>query len=443
MFDSGRPQASRVLIVLTDGCQNHIWDAKNNKAISCGCSTEKICAQNTTCTGDITKYFDIVKKNYPGTTIIAVGVGTSDQICPEQLLLAAGGDTSNVYQVDSWDKLQSIVKTIASTACSQTAVPCSGCCGLCTCGKCIPAPKCKDQDMCNVGKFDTTLSCCRTDPILCPPIACKTVSCNPLKGCEYTNITCKTSTDPCFEWICDAVSFVCLRKPAKNAPASCNGTIISECITAAECDRNDTCTTYNCTLGKCVSGVKSCGTSDNCTTRYCKPTVGCVSITKTCNDNNNCTDDTCVPTVAAGCVFTKRPACKQPNTQCEEAVCDPIKGCINVPRNCSALGFSPSQKNCTIPACNVTCYNKFICVAPAPTSAETFPQTVILASALGTAAIVGIIIAAAVLLAGLGTAAGVAIVGAAGAGGVALVAHNPTYVPSGAAGNNLLYKGDD
>jgi hypothetical protein len=442
-FDLGRPQASRVLIVLTDGCQNHLWDAKNNVAISCGCSTEKICATNTTCTADITKYFDIVKKNYPGTTIIAVGVGTTDQICPEQLLLAAGGDTQNVYQVDSWDKLQTIVKTIASTACSLNAVPCTGCCGLCTCGKCFPAPKCKDQDKCNLGKFDNTLSCCRTDPVQCTAPPCQTANCNPLTGCEYSVIPCKTSTDPCFEWACDNTTIVCLRRPAKNAPPSCNGTIIPQCVSNDECSRNDTCTVYNCTAGKCTSKPLFCGNSDNCTTRYCKPTVGCVATTKTCNDGNNCTTDTCQANVLGGCVFTPNAPCKQPPTQCEEAVCDPIKGCINVPRNCSALGYLPNKANCTIPACNITCYNKFICVAPAPTSSETFPQTVILASALGTAAIVGIIIAAAILLAGLGTAAGVAIVGAAGAGGVALVAHNPTYVPSGAAGNNLLYKAND
>jgi hypothetical protein len=63
-----------------------------------------------------------------------------------------------------------------------------------------------------------------------------------------------------------------------------------------------------------------------------------------------------------------------------------------------------------------------------------------LAASIGTAAIIGIVIGAAVLLAGLGTAAGVAIVGAAGAGGVAMVNSNPVYVAAGTSGNNALYK---
>jgi hypothetical protein len=443
MLASGRPQATKILIVLTDGCQNHLWNENLNKAVSCGCSSELACAANTTCTADITKYYNVLKQDYPGTTIIAVGVGAADAICPDQLLLAAGGDPSNVYNPQDWNQLQTIVKTIASTACSQTAVPCTSCCGLCTCGKCIPAPNCRNQDACNLGVYDKTQACCRTDPRQCTPPPCNTAVCDPVKGCVNTTITCKTSSDPCYEYACNATTVICLRRPATNAPPSCSGTIITECVNNSDCDRGDPCTVYNCTsAGKCTSSLLDCGQSDNCTTRYCKPTVGCYSVTKNnCDDRNVCTKDTCVASI--GCVFTPNTPCTQPNSQCERAICDPIQGCINIPVNCSEKGFFASKLNCTVPACNTTCYNKYICIAPTPFSAETFPQTVILASALGTAAIVGIIIAAAVLLAGLGTAAGVAIVGAAGAGGVALVASNPTYVASGAAGNNVLYKQSD
>jgi hypothetical protein len=441
MFALGRPEATKVLIILTDGCQNHLWSEVLNKAISCGCTSELACATNTTCIADITKYYQVVKNNYPGATIIAVGVGDTSSICPAQLLLAAGGEQLNVYNPTDWNQLQTIVKTIASTACSLNAVPCVGCCGLCTCGKCIPAPSCKNADACNVGVFDTTLQCCRTDPVQCTPPPCFSSQCDKVKGCVNTALQCKTSTDPCFEYACNSTTVVCLRRPATNAPASCSGTIITECVNNSDCDRGDKCTVYSCNAGKCSSAPLNCGQSDNCTTRYCKPTFGCFATTpKVCNDNNNCTTDMCDP--AKGCVYTPTPPCIQPNSQCEQAICDPIKGCIKVPVDCTTRGFKESKVNCTVPACNTTCYNKYICVAPTPFSAETFPQTVILASALGTAAIVGIVIAAAVLLAGLGTAAGVAIVGAAGAGGVALVAANPTYVPSGAAGTNVLYKQD-
>jgi outer membrane lipoprotein-sorting protein len=440
MLADGRAQATKVLIILTDGCQNHIWNG--TKAISCGCTSELACSQNKNCTSDITKWYDWVKRQFPGTTIIAVGVGDSTSICPEQLNLAAGGDPNNVYNPTSWDQLASIVKTISSTACSLNNIPCTSCCGLCTCGKCIPAPNCKDQDKCNIGKYDSTLQCCRTDPVTCIPPPCYTATCDKLKGCVNTSVTCKNSTDPCTEWACNSTTIVCLRRPATNAPASCGGVIVNECVNNSDCNRGDSCTVYNCTTaGKCINNPLVCPKSDNCTTWYCKPGVGCVNSTKKCDDGNLCTDDSCNP--AIGCVFAKKPLCPQPSNQCLQAVCDPIKGCINVPVNCTEkFGIVPSKINCTVPACNTTCYNKYICIAPTPIGSEPLPQTVILASALGTAAIVGIVIAAAVLLAGLGTAAGVAIVGAAGAGGVALVAQNPVYVPSGAAGNNVLYKNE-
>jgi hypothetical protein len=440
MLKLGRPEATKVLIILTDGCQNHLWNEILGKAVSCGCSSELICAQNTTCTGDISKYYQVVKNNFPGVTIIAVGVGGADAICPDQLRLAAGGDTANVYNPTDWSQLQTIVKTIASTACSQNAVPCTGCCGLCTCGKCIPAPNCKDSDACNLGVLDTSLACCRTDPKQCNPPPCNSATCDKVKGCVNTPLVCKPSSDPCFEYACNATTVICLRRPNATAPPSCTGKIITECVNNSDCNRGDPCTVYTCAAGKCTNSPLDCGKSDNCTTRYCKPTVGCFSKDRTCDDSNNCTTDACIP--STGCVYTPKPPCTQPKSECIQTICDPVKGCINVPANCSAKGYVPSKVNCTVPACNTTCYNKYICVAPTPFSAETFPQTVILASALGTAAIVGIVIAAAVLLAGLGTAAGVAIVGAAGAGGVALVAHNPTYVPSGAAGNNVLYKNE-
>jgi hypothetical protein len=439
MLMQGRPKATKVLILLTDGCQNHLWTGTS--AVKCACSDEKACALNTTCTGDITKWYNAAKQAVPGTTIIVVGVGSADTICPEQLLLAAGGDSNNVYQTQSWTELQTIVKTISSTACSQTAVTCTGCCGLCACGKCYPVPKCRDTDKCNKGVFDTTTQCCRTDPVECIPPPCFTASCDKTIGCVNKNITCKNSTNPCTIWACNATTINCLQKPNPNAPGSCTGIKVDECVNHTDCIKGDTnCTIYNCTLGKCVSVPRDCGKSDNCTTRFCKALVGCTSVTRPCNDRNACTTDQCVP--STGCVYTPRAPCTQPKEQCLKAICDPILDCINVPVNCSEYGYFASAKNCTVPACNTTCYNQFICIAPAPISSETNPQTVILASALGTAAVVGIVVGAAILLAGLGTAAGVAIVGAAGAGGVALVAHNPTYVPSGAAGNNVLYKTD-
>jgi hypothetical protein len=166
-----------------------------------------------------------------------------------------------------------------------------------------------------------------------------------------------------------------------------------------------------------------------------------VEKTKTCNDADNCTLDTCDGKVFGGCVFTNvAKNCPIPEDPCKKSLCHRERGCIEVPVNCSERGFYASVANCTVPACNRTCYDLFVCTIPPPNGVENFPTTVVLATALGTAAIIGIVIGAAVLVVGLGGAAGVAIAGAAGAGGVALVAQNPIYAPSGASGTNALFK---
>jgi len=138
--------------------------------------------------------------------------------------------------------------------------------------------------------------------------------------------------------------------------------------------------------------------------------------------------------------FTPTPECPAPTDTCKRSLCHKDKGCIEVPINCTERGYVISVENCTVPACNKTCYNLYVCFVPPPTGIEEFPTTVVLISALSTAAVVGIVVAAAVLVVGLGGAAGVAIAGAAGAGGVALVAQNPIYAPSGASGTNALFK---
>jgi len=447
MLTLGRPKATKVLVLLTDGCQNHLWDpTANPPATSCGCTSEKACATNLVCTGDITKWATWVNTNVPGTKTIVVGVGDNTTICPDQLLTAAGGDPTAVYNPTSWSQLNAIVQTISATACTANAVACINCCGLCTCGVCIPAPRCKDTDKCNIGVFDNSTQCCRTDPVPCKPGPCQIASCNAVSGCVLTNITCIASKNNCSQWICNSTTVVCQQVPIQPPPAGCSNVIIPECVNSTDCDAGDPCLVYSCvnTTGnfKCSNKPKVCGVSDKCTTRACKPGFGCFSSTKTCTDANNCTTDSCVPTI--GCVFTPIPPCKKPTDTCKESICDKVQGCIEVPFNCTKLGYVPNTVNCTVPACNKTCFNQYVCATAPPTSAETFPQqTIIISAALGTAAIVGIVIGAAVLVAGVGTAAGVAIAGAAGAGGVALVSANPIYAPSGASGTNALFKGQD
>jgi len=449
MLAGGRPRATKVLVVLTDGCQNHIWDpTQTPSAIACNCQTEKLCATNVPCVSDITKWVNWVQTNVPGTKIVAIGVGTNATICAEQLLTAAGGDPTNVYNPTSWTSLGDLVRTISATTCSANSIPCDNCCGLCNCGQCIPAPKCFNADACHVGTFDPATNCCRSDAVNCVPPLCQFAQCDSVKGCVYSDVTCPVSRDVCTQWVCNSTYPVCTQVPASPLPSSCQpNVVVPECLADGDCNAGDLCQVYQClnTTGnpKCYNSPKDCGVSDSCTVNVCKPGTGCISTTSVCDDRNVCTTDTC--DTVLGCQYTPNPVCPTPADTCQTSYCDPVLGCVDVPVNCEDQGFKPSEANCTVPACNTTCYNEYVCITAPPNSAETNvpQQTIILSAALGTAAIVGIVIGGVVLIAGVGAAAGVAIVGAAGAGGVALVAANPVYVASQFQGSNALFKGDN
>jgi hypothetical protein len=67
------------------------------------------------------------------------------------------------------------------------------------------------------------------------------------------------------------------------------------CVTPAECDDTDACTTDTCTSGACVNTPLDCGDQDACTIDGC---VGgsCAHQVLDCGDGDGCTDDQCVDT---------------------------------------------------------------------------------------------------------------------------------------------------
>jgi hypothetical protein len=434
MMTSTRTKATKVIAILTDGCQNHIWDPLSNPpAISCGCSSEIACQTNTNCTNDITKWYNWIQKNIPGCKVIAIGVGTSATICPSQLLLAAGNDPTMVFQPQSWSDLITIVQTISATACTTDNVLCPGCCGICTCGICYPATKCFDQDKCNLGAIPQGSQCCGVTPVICTPPPCQNAVCDPVKGCQYSNLTCQ-KPGQCSEWFCDSTTVICQQRPLSPVPQACTNKTIPQCNNNTDCNDRTNCTTDACISGKCVYTPIICPASTNCSFTSCLPTVGCHTTNKTCNDNNACTTDSCDPLVNGGCVF-KNITCVTPKDPCKYSFCDKIDGCITADVACSNL----TQLNCTTPACNQTCFLKYICYTPPPTGEENAPPTtIILASTLTTAAIAGIVCGAVILAVGVGGGAAVAVAGGAGGGGVTAVYSNPTYTGDTKQGVNPL-----
>jgi len=376
-----------------------------------------------------------VVKNNPGVKVIAVGVGDEKTICTDQLALAAGGDTTNVYNPQSWEELQGIVQTITATACTTNDTFCPNCCGFCSCGVCYPAKNCYNKDLCNLGVVDPGTGCCSTTPVTCSAGPCEVPSCDPLTGCLVGAITCRPD-ELCYRWYCNATSVTCATEPISPAPLGCtNTTTTPQCIDASDCNDNSLCTDDVCTTdGKCSRSDVVCPASNKCNYTNCVRTKGCVTTFIKCDDNNACTNDTCDP--STGCVYTPY-TCPEPKDPCFRVQCDKIAGCQIIPidyeKDCNL-----TAANCTVPACNGSCYEQYICYTPPATSVEEFPTTVVLSSALGGAAIAGIVIAAAVLAAGVGGGAAVAIAGAAGAGGVVTVSSNPVYRAAGTSGNNPL-----
>jgi hypothetical protein len=441
-----RSKATKVLIVLTDGCQNHIWNwpPSPGSATPCpNCATEKACSLNKNCTGDITKWYNWATKNVPGLKIIAVGVGDQSTICTDQLMLAAGNDPTNVYNPQSWSELGTIVQTISATACTTNDTLCPDCCGICTCGVCNPAKTCYDKDKCNLGVVDPDTKCCTTQPVSCDAGPCEIASCEPSTGCGKKAITCPNG-DLCTKWYCNSTSVICAPEKIIDSttgapPAGCaNVTTVPQCKIASECDDGNNCTTDDCISGKCVRNAVVCQPDNACNSTTCKRTLGCYTVTKNCNDGNLCTNEYCDP--VKGCVRTNV-TCAASKDPCFKSVCLSDKGCVTVPidltKECNI-----TVENCTVPACNGTCYSQYVCFTPTNTGNEDFPTTVVLSSALGGAAVAGIVIGAAVLAAGVGGGAAVAIAGAAGAGGVVTVHSNPVYQGAGTAGNNPLHKGN-
>jgi len=317
---------------------------------------------------------------------------------------------------------------------------CDGCCGICTCGVCYPAVNCFDQDACNKGKVLAGTTCCGLEEVTCTPPACQYAQCDPKQGCVYTSLDCSSkppSADGCTQWYCDNSTTVCAQRNVAPLPPACNPNPPPQCVVDKDCTATSTskCATIACVSGKCVSGTVTCPAATACSVSVCKPTAGCVATNKSCNDENACTTDGCDP--VKGC--TNVPiTCPTPKDPCQMAICDKIVGCLTVPITCSNI----TTGNCTIPACNQTCYSKYICATPPPTSSEgTTPTTVILVTTLTTAAVAGIVVAAVLVAAGVGAGAVVAVAGGAGAGGVVMVQSNPTYVGSGASGTNPLNKG--
>eukprot|EP01125_Pyxidicula_operculata_P000212 TRINITY_DN10309_c1_g1_i1.p1 TRINITY_DN10309_c1_g1~~TRINITY_DN10309_c1_g1_i1.p1 ORF type:complete len:745 (+),score=163.46 TRINITY_DN10309_c1_g1_i1:59-2236(+) len=438
LIKSQRPGAAKFLFVLTDGCQNHKYDNVTGTAVACTCGGEQGCRSDPACVGDITKYYTYVKQLVPSVQVIAIGVGSDGEVCAEQLLAVAGGDQSLVFRPQSFQELLNYVQTLTATACDVTDQACSGCCGMCFCSKCYAPTGCITDDPCTPNQLSN--GCCRPTVLDCPVgDACTRGFCKPGFGCTNTTRTCPDETD-CSTYKCNTVTGVCdvTTKPAcVKPPPVCTTTDLKNCTDNNACTVEGCDALFQCTL-EGTRDAECTGRSDKCTTWVCNPDSTnandpcTVSATVDCDDNNVCTFESCDP--AVGCV-TKNRNCTDEGyigNDCNVVRCLPDKGCVIEPiRNCSdialASNYNETQGNttCWVGTCrNATCVAVFICELPPPPSG--IEEIVITSASIGTAAIVGIIVA---IIVGLAACGGGAYAVAQGAGGDVLgtVSNNPLY----------------
>jgi len=231
----------------------------------------------------------------------------------------------------------SVTFTVRAPATCEDGDPCTN--SLCQDGACLPAANasnivtCDDGDACTTNdKCDGLGACVGGPPVSCDDAnACTDDSCDSATGCTHALLVCNDG-DPC-------------------TIDSCNPT--TGCVyTQKQCDNGAFCDgAESCDSGTCVPGTPPCGSgpcreSDHrcvaclsaadcddvnpCTTDVCDAGGACVHINNSdaCNDGNACTQtDTCQSGVCTGSNPVVCPAdqCHNPGT------CDTSTGVCSAP----------------------------------------------------------------------------------------------------------------
>jgi hypothetical protein len=206
---------------------------------------------------------------------------------------------------------------------------------LCTDEVCTPQGcnfqpvECIYADECNPKSCDPDTGNCVTTPLNCDDRnACTVDTCNPARGCEYTEIdrlVCEIA-DPCIVGFCD---------PSRG------------CVSELRCDDNDVCTVDSCDPinGACSRTSVVCDDGDNCTADSCNPDSGCAFSPIVCEDGNACTDDVCNP---AGGTCSHPPIVCVDTDACTDDLCDSDFGCVFETTDCD------DNDACTEESCDST-----------------------------------------------------------------------------------------
>lgn len=118
------------------------------------------------------------------------------------------------------------------------------------------------------------------------------------------------------------------------------------CVTSADCNDNNPCTTDLCSSGTCTNSnnTLSCNDGNACTSNDRCNAGQCAGTAITCNDNNPCTTDSCNP--SSGCVYANNT-----NTCNDGNACTSADRCLN--GVCGGTSVACNDNNpCTNDSCN-------------------------------------------------------------------------------------------
>eukprot|EP01128_Nolandella_sp_AFSM9_P010955 TRINITY_DN766_c0_g1_i3.p1 TRINITY_DN766_c0_g1~~TRINITY_DN766_c0_g1_i3.p1 ORF type:complete len:419 (+),score=86.97 TRINITY_DN766_c0_g1_i3:225-1481(+) len=409
---TGRTDAAHIMAVITDGYHNH--DIYGNN-----------CSGEASCRTDLAAAVAYAKTQVPNIIIYAVGVGADRDISSDDLNIISDNHPERILRREDFSALANDNLELVARACQETVNPCGGCCGFCSCGQCMPPDGCDADSFCEVA--DLSGVCCKKAPKICedtePANLCFNPECDAVNNeCISVPVTCKTNTT-CFGYACDPASGQCLTE------LKCEGS--PECVVDTDCNDNNDCTVDVCdpTDHICTWTPITCADASMCETIACLPQGGCIATPHPedfCDDQNVCTVDVCDP--ALGCQHSVIPCAD--DDLCTDDVCDPFLGCRFTPKICPN---PEDEESCQVSFCEDGACGFRDVSCPAGIAPEVV-------AGIGSAAVVGIIVAIVICLAALGGGGAYAYSQSAATGGVATVANNPIYVGSGSQGTNPLYQ---
>jgi len=351
-------------------------------------------------------------------------------------------------------------------------VPCSppNYCHTASCdstnGCTINSITCTATNACNTVFADpTNPTCCVNKAINCTGTdLCRSYFCDPITGCNSTykcNIGNKCNYDICTPAGCKSQSTNCAA-PDLCTTGTCNPLTGCEFV-VKDCNDNDNCTVDTCeaTTGQCVNTKKNCDDLKKCTMDTCEAITGqCVNTMQNCNDGFDCTVDG-VCDESTGLCPTKvaqHQMCGDANP-CKIWTCDLTAGCLSSDRVCETAGLDActsvkcidwinctktpkvcvfnktGDKDCTTAFCDTNFGNCTYVAQPC----AVLDTSVVIAAALSSAALVGIILAIVACL-GLGGGATYAAVIKYNGDELATTQNNPLFSPAGRDKTNPLYR---